>query len=372
MTYTYPTKGKKNERLITYILLVFRNSILLFSAMLVLNSGGIGLSLDLSGIVLVCFGTFQILASLMYIQIMKNGLGRLLFCGADMLMAQMAVFLTGGIYSPFIVCSMIPIFTLHFIYKTRGIVYGMLMYLISSAAILLTSKGNLPILAGNENVTLSLVVIAISLIVFYIIPHYALRQYFYNSFKVKSLEDKYNYLDDINSKLLVLYEMTGRFNYECGIAQVMERMLVVCKDIFKVERVCIFLIRSGEVEIYGKPTPQEKEDIYRLIMEQKTGIHQQEEIKYFYDEGVTMIPIVRGAMIDGVLSLNGWQENEFSNKEVILFTMAASMICTYLENLEYVESLLPPPHHNDTSILVNHLDSGKLVKGILDKRIIPS
>jgi hypothetical protein len=371
MTMNFLTKGK-DERIAAATLLTFRICILLFSAILTLKTAG-PLSY-LNGLILLSFGIYQVLAVLMYRPVMSIGLTRVLFCSADLLIAQMVIFLTGGIYSPFIPCIFIPVFALHFIYRYKGFIYGLMGCAVSAGVIHLVSKGTLPAVFSSSisigmSQAMSLFVTGISIVLFYAIPYFVLKQYFYNSCQLKSMEQKYNDLDDMNSKLLVLYEMTGRFNFENGIAQVMDRLLALCNELFRAERICIFLIRSGEVEIYGKPSPEEKEHIYQLIMEQKKANHQEEGREYILQEGTLVIPLIRGSRTDGVLSLNGWDQHEISNKEAILFSMIANMICTYLENLEYIECL-QMKHIPDTSILLNHLDSGKPVRGILDKRIV--
>ena len=358
----------KEERAVTVTLLLFRTGVFLFSVLLVIKTEG---PLQYwKGILLLCFGIYQTLVACMFRPVMSIGSARLLFCSADLLITQTAIFLTGGITSPFIPCIFMPVFTLHFLYGKKGIALGVLSCLASAGAIFLVSKGTLPV-AGNMDMDVSLAVIGISVILFYIIPYLALRKYFVNSSRLIRLEEKNDDLDDMNNKLMVLYEMTGRFNYENGIAQIMDRLLALCNELFRTDRICIFLIRNGEVEIYGNPAPEEKENIYQLIMEQKKGTHPEESKEYILQEGSLAIPLIRGSRIDGVLSLNGWDQHEITDKEAILFSLIANMICTYLENLEYVESL-QLKHIPDTSVLLNHLDSGKAVKGILDKRILPT
>ena len=73
---------------------------------------------------------------------------------------------------------------------------------------------------------------------------------------------------------------------------------------------------------------------------------------------------------DGWRSVFPWMENkEITYREAILLSMIANMFCTYLENLEYVDSLRKRLI-SDTSVLLKQLDSGRQVKGILDKRIV--
>jgi hypothetical protein len=367
MRMDYPAK-RKSERLSIAVLLIVRVCILLFCTILAIKTEGP--LFYFKDIILLSFGIYQLLAVLMYLPVMSIGLARILFCGADLLIAQLAVFMTGGIHSPFFPCIFLPIFALHFIYRLKGLAFGLLGCVVSAGGILLASKGTLPAAApASASLGMSLGIIGAGVILCYIVPYFTLKQYLYNSYQLKNLEQKYNDLDDLNNKLLMLHEMTGRFNFENGISQVMDRLLALCNDLFQAESICIFLIRSGEVEIYGRPAPEEKENIYQLIMEQKKTNRQDEGREYILQEGSLVIPLIRGARTDGVLSLNGWDQYEISHKEAILFSMIANMICTYLENLEYVEALqarLIP----DTSILLNHLESGKPVKGILDKRIV--
>ncbi len=56
-----------------------------------------------------------------------------------------------------------------------------------------------------------------------------------------------------------------------------------------------------------------------------------------------------------------------TSREAILITVITNMVSSYLRNLEYLESI---SYKRDTSVKINQLDSGKAVKGILDKRIV--
>jgi hypothetical protein len=349
-----------------FVLLLLRMVVVLFSVVLALKTDTP--SEQYIDVILLGFGIYHLLAVCIYWPAMMTPVPRLLLSVSDLLIIQAAVVLTGSVTSPFLLCVFIPVFTLHFVYGWRGLAGGLLGLLLSTAACLYAVRAFLPLNLNREGVNTSLIVLGISLTLFYLIPFLALTQYTRVDNQLRSLKERYHELDSINSKLLVLYEMTGRFNYENGIAHVMDRLLALCGEVFPAQRVCIFLIRSGEVEVYGKPTAQEKEDIYRLIMEQKkTGEAQERE--YVLRQDALMIPLIRGARTDGVLSFNGWTQKEITGREAVLFSMVANMLCTYLENLEYVEALkskLQP----DTCIILNHLDSGRLVKGVLDKRIV--
>jgi hypothetical protein len=120
------------------------------------------------------------------------------------------------------------VFTLHFIYKVKGLAFGLLGCLVSGGGILLVSKGNLPIMLPDMmSLGTSMAVVAISMVLFYITPYFALKQFYFNSYRLRTMEEKYDDLNDMNSKLLILYEMTGRFNFENGIGQVMDRFLTI-------------------------------------------------------------------------------------------------------------------------------------------------
>ncbi|HHY83303.1 MAG TPA: hypothetical protein GX505_11615 [Clostridiales bacterium] len=350
----------------TKVLLAYRVCILLYLLLIVLKTE---LQLNLKrDFVIVCLGIYQMLAACMFHQVMKIPVARLLMCIADLLTAQTAVLLTGGSMSLFIPCVFIPIFTLHIIYGIKGLVGGLMGLIAGSSAYVIFINNSQLSFEEALNGGSSMAAAAISLLILYIIPYLALNHYIRTTNQLKNLENRYEELDNMNSKLLVLYEMTGRFNFENTVAQVMDRLLALCGELFQAERICVFLIRGGEVEIYGKSTPQEKEDIYRLIMEQKKN-DKDEGREYILREDALVIPLIRGTRTDGVLYFHGWKQKEITNRDAILFSMMANMLCTYLENLEYVESLqqrlLP-----ETSILLSHLDSGKSVKGILDKRIV--
>lgn len=358
----------ERERILPAILLVFRISVLLFSILLILKTEG--LSDSLKDIILFTFCIYQFASLCFFWPVVKTGLTRVLFCSADLLIGLAAVFTTGGIYSPFIPCIFIPVFTMQFTYKMKGLLFGLLGCLIGGSGILAVSRGNMPILIPDgPNSGLNMGILAISMVLFYIAPYFALKQLYFSSLRLKAMEDKYNDLNDMNSKLLILYEMTGRFNFENGIAQVMDRFLKICNELFKAERISIFLIRHGEVEVYGQATPEEKESIYSQIMSKQKGNLQADNKDYFFQSNTLMIPLIRGSRTDGILSIYCWEQQEITNKEAILFTMIANMICTYLENLEYVD-YLQARNIPETSRLINHLESGKAVKGILDKRIL--
>lgn len=357
-------QGQLNNTSI-FILLLLRFCALLFSALLILKTQA--WNYQYGDIILPAFAIYNVLAACAYWPVMKINSTRLLLCVSDLFIAYTIILLTGGMNSPFIVSLIIPIFTLHYIYGWKGLAGGIAGLLPGIIIGILYYNSFLFSRSGNRSV--DSIILAISLILFYIVPFLFFTQYSRMDSKLQSLKEKYNEMDSMNSKLLVLYEMTGRFNYEDGIAYVMEKLLALCREIFPAQSVCVFLIRSGEVEVYGKPTVQEKEEIYRLIMEQKKNASIKEESEYIVREDSLVIPLIRGARTDGVLSFNGWKQRKITGREAILLSMMANMVCTYLENLEYVDSLknklLP-----DSVFVMNQLDSGKPVKGILDKRIV--
>lgn len=348
-----------------FILLLLRFGALLFAALLIIKTKV--WSYQYGDIILPGFAIYNILAACAYWPVMKSNVTRLLLCVSDLLIAHGVILFTGGVNSPFILCLLVPIFTLHYIYGWKGLAGGVAGLMPGTVIGLLYDSKFLN--TGNQDRSVQFVILALTLTIFYIMPFLFFTQYSQMESKLQSLKEKYNDMDNMNSKLLVLYEMTGRFNYEDGIAHIMDKLLALCRDIFPAQSACVFLIRSGEVEVYGKPTVQEKEDIYRLIMEQKKNSSIKEESEYIVREDALVIPLIRGARTDGVLSFKGWKQREITGREAILLSMMANMVCTYLENLEYVDSLknklLP-----DSVVIMNQLDSGKPVKGILDKRIV--
>ena len=349
------------------ILLLTRISVLLFSILLVLKTDRWpGLHRD---IILLGCGIYHVLAACMYWPVMRVNITRLLLCACDMLIATIVVLTTGGMSSSFLPLIFIPVFTLHFVYGWKGLAAGLGGLLLATISCLWLADGFLNLYRPNQVNKTDIIIFAISMFLFYILPFMFFFQYSLMDNQLRNLKNKYNELDTMNSKLLVLYEMTGRFNYENGTAHIMDKLLTLCREIFPAKSVCVFLIRNGEVEIYGNPSVQEKEEIYRLIMEQKKNSALKEESEYILREDALVIPLIRGARTDGVLSFNGWEQREITGREAILLSMMANMVCTYLENLEYVDSLksklLP-----DSIVVMNQLDSGKPVKGIIDRRII--
>ncbi len=347
------------------IMLVHRACVFMFSILLFLKTGlPAHPNADL---VLLGFGIYQILVLIMFWPVMKLKAARLLLCASDLLMASAAAVLTGNMASPFLACILIPLFAMHYIYGWKGLLSGLAGLLLTWAAGFFSAGRFMQIRIGNAGA--DLILLGIMLILTYIVPYLFSVQFSRLDRQLEGLKDKYNDLNIMNSRLLILYEMTGRLKYEYGIAQVMEKLLALCREVFPAQSICIFLIRSGEVEIYGRPAPEEKEEIYNLIMEQKKNTAIRDENEYIIRENFLVIPLIRGNRTDGVLCFNGWKQQEITKRDAVMLTMIANMVSTYLENLEYVETLrnrlLP-----DTSVIVNQLDSGKPVKGILDKRIV--
>ena len=353
---------------ITLPLLLFRVCVLIFSILLILKTDGFfqdGKDL------LLCFGVYQVLVFCMFRPMIGIGPARLLFCGADFLMTLTLLFLTGGITSPLIPCIFLPLFTFHVLYGIRGMISGLAgcvlcigaMSRLPSAFFLLTVN------AGRMNETMSLTVLGISTLLFYVLPSILWGQYFYRANRLRILKKRNADLGDMNRKLMALYEMVGKFHVDADMEEVMNRLLVLCNQLFWVERSCIFLIRNEEVETYGKPSPEEKQNIYQLIREYKKGNSPGGEKEYILQEHSLAVPLIRGPRINGVLSLSGWNRTEITGEEVILFSMIANLLCTYLENMEYMASL-HSKRTSETSVLLNQLDSGKPVRGIVDKRIL--
>ena len=346
-------------------ILLIRICLLLFCTVLALQS-------DVRGyipinVILLSYGLYQIIVLGMYWFLMKISAARMLLSTADMLIIQIFILISGGLNSPFLICLCIPVFTMHFLYGIRGLVGGVAGVLLGFTA-MIPAMGNMP----NSIISISdiLIINGIGLILFYIIPYIMLSRGVKNVSQLQSLQKENCELDKMNHKLLALFEMAGRFRLEKDMAQIMNRLLTLCSELFSSEGICIFLIRGGEVEIYGTPpTAEEKEGIYQMIIELKNKSLQEAKNDYVFCENALVIPLIRGTRTDGILYLSSWNHREITNGDTVLFTMIANMVCTYLENLDYVE-VIKAQSLSNTSILLNHLDSGKPVKGILDKRII--
>lgn len=346
-------------------MLLIRICLLLFSIVLTLQTDGWGqFPRD---VVLLSYALYHIIVLGMYWLIMKISAGRILISVADILVTLIFIPISRGLNSPFLICLCIPVFTLHFLFGIRGLLGGIIGVVVGFLAILPAVQS---VADAILNISDMLIINGIGLILFYIIPYNLLNRGVMNLDQLHSLQKEKSELDNTNHKLLALLEMAGRFQLEKGMAQIMNRLLRLCSELFSSDEVCIFLIRGGEVEIYGTPpTAEEKEGIYQMIIEQKNKSLQEAKNDYVIRKNALVIPLIRGTRTDGILYFSSWNHREISNGDAVLFTMIANMVCTYLENHDYVE-VIKTQSLSNTSILLNHLDSGKPVKGILDKRII--
>ncbi len=360
--------GNMDAERIALPLLLFRICVLIFSVLLILKTDRF---FQNGKDLLLCFGVYQVLVFGMFQPIVRIGPARLLFCGADLLITLTLLFLTGGITSPLIPCIFLPLFTLHVLYGIRGMVSGLAGCILCIGAMsrIPSEFFSLAVNTVRMDETMSLTVIGIGAILFYVLPYILWRQYFARTDRLRILKKRNTDLGDMNRKLTALYEMVGKLHVDADIEEVMNRLLALCNELFWVERSCIFLIRNGDVETYGKPSSEEKENIYQLILEYKKGNSTEGEKEYILQEHSLAVPLIRGPRINGVLSLSGWNRTEITGEEAILFSMIANLLCTYLENMEYMASL-HSKHTSETSVLLNQLDSGKSVRGILDKRIL--
>lgn len=356
-------------RLTTRFFTILRLGLLLFSSLLIIYSTDNGIGSQYLKLVLLCFAILQLLYSLMYVQMMKNKVTRLLMCIVDTLVTCITIFITGIFASPFMPYLVFSLLTVHLLYCVKGLVIFIICNFGALATFLFVLNTN-PTWQFQSKVSgLSVIFMFFFMLLLYISSYLGLKQYLHTDSKLKELKGKYNNLDDINSKLLVLYEITGKLNFDSSITQVMKKMLELCRDIFNCERSTILLVRNGEVELHGDHSIEEKAEIYNCYIEQKTG-KSSNEGKYIRNEGAIMVPLVRGIKTDGVLALYGFNDREISSKDLILLTMVASIVSSYMENLEYLDRLVERSTHNDTSVFLSHLESGKPVTGILDKRIL--
>lgn len=346
-------------------MLLIRVCLLLFCTVLALQTDARGY-FPMS-VILLSYGLYQIIVLGMYWFLMKISAARILLSTADMLIIQIFILISGGLNSPFLICLCIPVFTMHFLYGVRGLIGGTVGVLVGFSA-MIPAITNMP--DAILNIWDMLMINGIGLILFYVIPYTLLSRGVKNTDQLQNLQKEHCELDKMNHKLLALFEMAGRFRLDKGITQNMNRFFPFCSELFSSEGVCIFLIRSGEVEIFGTPpTAEEKEGIYQMILEQRNKSTKESKNDFVFREKALVIPLIRGNRTDGILYFSYWNKREITNGDSVMFTMIANMLCTYLENLDYLE-VIKTQSLSNTSILLNHLDSGKPVKGILDKRII--
>lgn len=346
-------------------MLLIRVCLLLFCLVLALQMDtGVYFPRD---VILLSYGLYQVLVLGMYWFLIKTSAACTLLAASDMLITQMFVLLSGGLNSPFLICLCIPVFAVHYLYGTRGLIGGILGVMAGFSAMIPALKYT-P--AEILSVSDKFIINGIGLVIFYIISYRLLKRGVNIYDELQNSKRDNSELDQINHKLVALFEMTGRFRFDKGIAQIMDRLVTLCSNLFCAEGACIFLIRGGEVEIYGElPTAEEKEEIYQMIIEQRNQSIQEVRNNYVFRENTLVIPLIRGTRTDGVLYFSSWNQLEITKGDAVLFTMIANMICTYLENLDYVEALRNQSLSN-TSVILNQLDSGKPVKGVLDRRII--
>ncbi|HZK33750.1 MAG TPA: hypothetical protein VFD33_00380 [Bacillota bacterium] len=350
------------------ILLVYRIGVLFFASILTLERW---LSGSLSGLdqkIIIAYGIFQLIVPLFYLPaILSKALP--MFAFADIVTASLVVFYTGGISSPLVACCFISIFALHFLWGIRGLIHGMVALFSSLAAIFFIGGIQLEAIWLGAGV-FNILSIGLFIITAYIIPCIAVRKYYYLTYSKKGLEERLEDMDDINTRLLLLFEMMGRMSYEAGLNQNVEKILLVVKEVFASKRACLSLIVNGELYNYGQTTREEKAEIYSLI----GGFSSKDEIASDHKNGdfagsddSILVPVMSGTKLDGVLCLFGLVDKRISGREAILITVATNAISSYIHNLEYLESV---SFHRDTSVKISQLDSGKAVKGVLDKRIV--
>ncbi|HOB20532.1 MAG TPA: hypothetical protein PK830_06255 [Candidatus Atribacteria bacterium] len=360
-------EAKGSTRLSVKVLLSYRAIILLFSAMLLASRQPAGPGPGLDWVAIAAYGIYNGIAMLFYIPVMSSG-ARLAFCLADILAACLAAFLSGGVDSPLIFCFFISLFSLHCLYGIKGLIYGILSASLGVMGVLLTDRGALiremPLGAGAGKI----VYMALASALLYAVPYLVVKRYYRDSFRIRELEQELDDLDDTNSRLIVLCEMTGSLSLESGISHNMDKILMAVSELFEAERASIFVNHKGEVSVFGNPTQEEVTEIYKLMTSHITGSEDRSD-NLPKGEGITLIPIIRGVNLKGVLSLYRRKTAGLTEREAVLLSVAANIISTYLENADYAGSLMFQP---ETSIQINKLDSGKAVKGIVDKRILSS
>lgn len=360
-------EARCSTRLSVKVLLAYRALILLFCAMLLAGRLPAGPSADLDWAAIAVYGAFNAIVMLFYIPVMSSG-ARLVFCLADILAACLAAFFSGGLDSPLIFCPFISLFSLHLIFGIKGLIYGLLFTGLGITGIAVTGKEIMFLEMSLSTGTGKLIHVVLASALLYVTPYLAVRRYCRDSFRIRELEQEVGDLDDTNSRLILLCEMTGSLNLESGMGHNMDKILTAVSELFEAERASIFVNHKDEVQVFGNPALEEKTEIYRLITGHLTDPEDATD-NLAKDKGITMIPIIRGMSLKGVLSLYRRKADGLTEREAVLLSVAANIISTYLDNLDYTESLMFQP---ETSIQINKLDSGKAVKGIVDKRIISS
>lgn len=358
-----PSLGSRTIQL----LLVYRAAVLLAAAVFLLRDlrHTAGLSLERFVFMVLCI--YASMIALTYRQAMAAERTRLLLLSADLIIACVVLCATGGWRSPLILYGLIPIFMLQFIYRQFGLWAGLGVFM---GIGLYLNGAVLPWRLQAPNPASEYIALALTLLIFYALPLFVLRRYDRQSGCVSDLEQEKRRLCGVQNQLLSLLTLSGRLCYEQTESSVFNEMIRVFKTVFAAERICIFLIRRGEVEVYGTPTPQEKENIYQLIVRQGQHTSEQKGPIPFYDAGTAMVPLVRGTRLDGVLSFHERSQEALSGEEALLLTLCVSLLCTYLENLEYLDGLTASGSDHDSGLLMHQLSSGRPVKGRLDRRIL--
>lgn len=359
------------------LLFLYRLGVLLFSIIMTLQGQIRGALLDQDWLVILCYGAFQVLVPLFFIAAIKAR-AFYLFAFADILIGCLLVAYTGGLSSPLLTCLFISVFSLHFLYGLRGLIGAIATLALGQVAIFF-SGGLIDGPIWLDWKLLYIPTTLLTIVIVYIIPSILVKRYYYLSYTNGSLKDRLQGVDSLNTRLLVLFEMMGKLSYEAGLNQNMDKIHLVAKEVFDCQRACIYLIVAGKHYSYGDTSREEKAEIYKLIDEiskkdegKRAG--KREDIKGYEPATLLearkdsmMVPIISAAKLDGVICLYNLKSKPMTSREAILITVITNMVSSYLRNLEYLESI---SYKRDTSVKINQLDSGKAVKGILDKRIV--
>lgn len=349
------------------LLLVYRAALLLAAGVFLLRDPRQSAGLHLEILIFIVLCMYESMIALAYRQAMAGENTRLLLISADLMIACIVLSVTGVWGSPLLLYGLIPIFALQYVYRQVGLWTGLAVFI--GMGLYLNGTVLRWRIQGPSRPS-EYIVLVLTILVFYVLPLLALRRYDQQLSRISALEQEKRRLCGVQDQLLSLLKLSGRLCYEHTESSVFNGMIPVFKEVFSAERICIFLIRRGEVEVYGSPTRQEKENIYQLIVRQRQQTAEPRGPIPFYDAGTAMVPLMRGNRLDGVLSFHERRQTELSREEALLLTLSVHLLCTYLENLEYLDGLTASGSDHDSGVLMHQLSSGRPVKGRLDRRIL--
>lgn len=283
---------------------------------------------------LMILAVYNLLVTLIHGVIIRGKLTFILLCLVDILMGISAAALTGQWTSPFFFYSLMPVFTGAVLYRVWGAAAALIGYILGWVGIHLLTDAGLFHRVDTFGDFMLPAAQALLFLILYGYSSFLFKRFDYKDRAVRLYENRMKLVNENSRNFSRLFEQACRMSSEQSPKDTMDDLTKICRDVFKADEAFIFILHNKKVHVFGNPSLQDEQDITTAVVEYLERCGNLDDFESYSDGTCSIVPVIRGKNLDGVILLRGAEDTELSNDDAVSFSMIANLISSYIKKMD--------------------------------------